>query len=223
MNTRFEPIKLLQNEEGYRVTQDSVLLANFIDCNFDRPLIDLGTGSGIILLLLSERCKGRKLYGIELNKNLYDIACKNISLNNIGDKVEIVHGDIRDVTKFFRPDTFEVVVTNPPYYEVHEGFTSSNLEKKMAKTQLSIDLSLIFKMAFYLLREKGNFYFIYPAKKLQTVFLLARRFQFTPKKIRFIHYNLEKNSELFLIKLGKRTKEGLIVEPPVIIEEKKDL
>ncbi len=223
MNTHFEGIKFLQNKDGYKITQDSVLLANFVDCNFDKPLIDLGTGSGIILLLLTKRCKGKKFYGIELNENLYSIACKNISLNKLEDDVKIIHGDIRDISTFFQPDTFDVVVTNPPYYEESEGFVSKNLERKMAKAQLSIDLSLIFKTAFYLLREKGNLYIIYPTKKLQTVFLLARRFQFMPKKLRFIHYDLERNSELFLMKLAKRTKEGLIVGPPVIIREKKDL
>ncbi len=223
MNTHFEGIKFLQNEDGYKITQDSVLLANFVDCNFDKSLIDLGTGSGIILLLLAKRCRGKKFYGIELNENLYSIACKNISLNEMENEIEVIHEDIRNIATIFQPDTFDVVVTNPPYYEEGEGFVSKNPERKMAKTQLSIDLSLIFKTSFYLLREKGSLYIIYPTKKLQTVFLLARRFQFVPKKLRFIHYDLERNSELFLMKLAKRTKEGLIVEPPVIIREKKDL
>ncbi len=223
MDTRFEGIKLLQKEKGYKVTQDSVLLANFIECNFNLPLIDLGTGYGIIPLLISKRCKGKKLYGIELNRETFELARENVRLNEKEKEIELIHGDIKNIKDFFLPDTFEVVVTNPPYYGKDEGFMSPDPEKKMAKAEISIDLSLIFKVAFYLLKEKGNFYFIYPTKKLQTVFLMARRFQFTPKKIRFIHFNMKKDAELFLIKLGKRVKEGLVVGPPVIIEERKNL
>ena len=223
MNTHFEGIKLLQGEKGYRVTQDSVLLANFVDCNFSLPLIDLGTGSGIIPLLISNRCKDKKYYGIELDRASFEIAKKNVILNEKEDKIEIIHGDIKDVGDFFAPDTFDVVVSNPPYYGRDEGFMSPDPGKKLAKTEIKADLSLIFKSAFYLLREKGSLYLIYPSKKLQTLFLMARRFQFTPKKMRFIHYNITRDGELFLIKLGKRTKEGLIVGPPVIIEERKDL
>ncbi len=223
MNTRFEGIKLLQREDGYKVTQDSVLLANFIECNFASSLIDLGTGSGIILLLISQRCKGKNLYGIELNEEQYKIARKNIELNNKKDIIHIIHGDIKNIKDFFKPDAFDVVVTNPPYYGKNEGIVSSNPERKLAKVELAIDLPLLFKVAFYLLKERGSFYFIYPTKKLQSVFFTARRFQFAPKVIRFIHYNIERKSELFLIKLVKRANEGLIVDAPVVIQEGKNL
>ncbi len=223
MKGRFEGIKISQKETGYRFTQDSIILANFVECNFNMPLIDLGTGSGIIPLLIAKRCKGKRLFGIEINKELFKVAKKNIKLNNMEDRIEIVLGDLKNIKNFFLPDTFEVVVTNPPYYGRNEGLISKDPEKKIAKAEFLSDLSSIFKTAFYLLKEKGSFYFIYPTKKLQSVFLTARRYQFTPKKIRFIHYNIKRDAELFLVKMGKRTKEGLIVGPPVIIEERKDL
>lgn len=223
MNTKFEGIKVLQPENGYRFTQDSVLLSDFVECNFNLPCIDLGTGSGIIPLLLSKRCKGKKIFGIELNAGLCEIAKENVKLNGKEKEIQIIHGNIKNIKDIFQPDSFDVVVTNPPYYSKDEGFISQNREKKMAKAEISMDLPLIFKISFYLLREKGNLYFIYPAKKLQSVFLMGRRFKFSPKKIRFVHYNIEREAELFLIKFGKLANEGLIVGPPVLIEEKKDL
>ena len=208
-------VQVIQSKSGYRFNVDSVLLAAFINIP-DKPsrLIDLGTGSGIIPVLLSLKYKNVELYGVELQESLFAQAWKNFQLNKI--KGQVFKGDIREIRRIFRPESFDYVVFNPPYHKPPDSV--EHTEKNIARYELEGNIKDFIKAASYLLKNKGKLFMVFPSGRLSTVISLLLDKQIYPKRYRFIHPTLEEKATHFLLEAVKGANpEGEIIEKPLIM------
>ncbi|WP_457622533.1 tRNA1(Val) (adenine(37)-N6)-methyltransferase [Persephonella sp.] len=215
-------IKVIQKKEGYRFSLDSVLLSAFPQITRKKAkIIDLGTGSGIIILLLSLRYPELEYHALELQEDLYDIARRNFSLNKLN--VNLIKGNVRDIKKLLPPQSFDYVITNPPYFR--REFTRKSIEEEsLARYEISASIEDFVKAGSYLLKDKGRFYMIYPTERLSTVTRLVTENRIQPKRYRFIHPTVDEKATHFLLEGMRSGKEGgEIVEKPLIIYDKSNI
>lgn len=162
--------KIIQKKNGYRFSDDSVQLANFIlPLKPTDSVIDLGTGSGVIPLILTQKSQVQNIVGIEIQEGLSDIAKRNVELNNLSSRIRIIEGDFRAITdnKLFKSNSFSVVISNPPYTQFKTGRVSPFSEKATAKMEFACTLRELIKISKHLMAENGRIAYIYPVARLQ--------------------------------------------------------
>ena len=168
-------LKIIQKKKGYRFSADSVLLAGFaLPLSQSDTVIDLGTGSGVVPLILAQKTPVRNIIGIEIQEGLADIAIRNIELNNLSARIKIVRGDFRELEQIscleIKEGSFSVVMSNPPYTAAGSGRVSPFSEKAVAKTEIACTLSDVIISAKYLAAKNGRVILIYPVLRLQEMF-----------------------------------------------------
>ena len=208
-------LKIIQASDSYRFSVDSILLLNFIRVRNYEKIIDLGTGSGIIPLLLFGKRKGLSIYGIEIQNDLAGMARRSIELNKLQDHITIIQGDFKNVKNVFQNQQFDVVVSNPPYISLGQGEINPSSSKAIARHEIKGDLEDIISASNYLLKNKGRIYLIYRSAKLIKLLLALKKYSIEPKVIKFIHPRQGKNANLVLLEGIKGGKEELKIEDPI--------
>jgi Predicted O-methyltransferase len=208
-------IKIIQKREGYRFNIDSLLLVDFLNIKSSGKIIDIGTGSGIIPILISLKYKNLKLYALEVQEDLFDIAKRNFQINNV--HVQIALGNVKDVKKIYNHQYFDYVVINPPYFK--EG-NYKNIQEKIARSEALAKLEDFIYGSWYLLKNKGKLYLINITERFSETVSLLKKYNIQPKRYRFIHPSINEKATHFLVEASKNAKEGgEIVEAPLIIYE----
>ncbi|EEP59823.1 tRNA1(Val) (adenine(37)-N6)-methyltransferase, partial [Sulfurihydrogenibium yellowstonense] len=208
-------IKIIQKTEGYRFNIDSLLLVDFLNIKSSGKIIDIGTGSGIIPILISLKYKNLKLYALEVQEDLFDIAKRNFQINNV--HVQIALGNVKDVKKIYNHQYFDYVVINPPYFK--EG-NYKNIQEKIARSEALAKLEDFIYGSWYLLKNKGKLYLINITERFSETVSLLKKYNLQPKRYRFIHPSINEKATHFLVEASKNAKEGgEIVEAPLIIYE----
>jgi len=210
-------ITILQKEKGYRFSVDAVLLAHFIQLRRDDRIIDIGTGSGIISLILASRFSSIKVVGLEIQKDLADMARRSIEMNGLDETVEIRHGDARDVTDMFAAQSFDVAVFNPPYRKLASGRVNPDMQRAIARHEITGSIGDFLAAACYLLKDKGRIYAIYPAKRMAELFSRMKDSAIEPKRARMVHTDISSRAKFVLMEGNKRGGEELHVMPPLYI------
>ncbi len=210
-------IQIIQSKEGYRFNIDSILLASFVKIT-DKPskLVDLGTGSGIVLVLLGLKYKKINLYGVELQESLFSQAWRNIQLNSL--KAQLFKGDIREIRRIFRSESFDYVVFNPPYH--YPPPQVERTEKNIARFEIEGKIKDFVKASSYLLKNGGKLFTIVPTSRFSEVidFLVQKKLQ--PKRYRAVHPTINENASHVLIEAAKGGKTGgETFEKPLIVYE----
>lgn len=195
-----EKLKIIQNDNHFKFGTDSVLLANYIDVKKSDKIIDLGSGSAVIPLLLAYKNSPQKIYGIELQKPLVEISKRSVKLNELDDKISIINCDIRDIMDFFNDNQFDIVLTNPPYRKVDTGEITQNKLKAIARHEIEINIEVIIKRTSRLLRAKGKFYLVHLIKRLPEIIYLLKDNNLEPKEMRLIQSRNKKDPDRFLLK-----------------------
>ena len=208
-------LKIIQANDSYRFSVDSILLLNFIRVKNYEKIIDLGTGSGIIPLLLFGKRKGLSIYGVEIQKDLADMARRSVELNKLQNGITIIQEDFRNLKNIFKNQQFDVVVSNPPYISLRQGKINPSSSRAIARHEIKGDLEDIISVSNYLLKNKGKIYLIYRSTKLIKLILTLRKYGIEPKVIKFIHPRLGENANLVLLEGIKGGKEDLKTEYPV--------
>jgi len=214
-------LKIIQAKDSYRFSVDSILLLNFIRIKNYENIIDLGTGSGIIPLLLSSKGKGLSIYGIEIQKDLADMARRSVELNKLQNSVTIIQEDFRKLKNIFKNQQFDVVVSNPPYISLGKGKINPSSSKAIARHELKGGLEDIITVSNYLLKDKGRIYLIYKSAKLIRLVITLKKYDIEPKVIKFIHPWPGKNANLVLVEGIKSGKEELKIEDPIFLNSSK--
>lgn len=212
----YKDLKIIQNEKGFCFGIDSVLISDFArDVKSNSIGVDLGTGTGIIGILLAAKTNLRKIIGIEVQKEVADMAKRSVEINKLQDKIEIINMNIKD----FLPqrETFDFVVTNPPYKKLETGKTNESEYKYISRHEVTANLEDFIKVSRYLLKDKGAFYMVHRPDRLVDIMELMRKYKIEPKKIRFVHSTIEKEPTLVLIKGIKNARPFLKIERPLII------
>jgi len=213
-------LNLYQKKRGYRFSIDSVLLADFVKINKKGKLIDLGTGSGILLLLLSLRYKNLKFYALEVQQSLYEIAKKNFELNRLS--VELKNADIKQIKDLYPSNSFDFAITNPPFHQ-KIGKKYATEEEEIAKSEKLASIRDFIEAGRYLLKDRGKFYLINKTDRLVETLNICTQNNLIPKRLRFVHPSKDEKSTHFLLECIKNAKLGSeIVEKPLIIYNDKN-
>ena len=212
-------LKILQKAKGYRFSIDAIILGHHIPLKDMDTGVDLGTGCGIIPLILAHRSASARLYGIEIQKDLADLASRNVRMNHMEDRITIVHGDMRDFRSYLEPGVVDVVFSNPPYRKVLSGRINPDSERAVARHEIKGTLSDVVSVAEKLLRPSGRLWVIYPAERVADLLAQMRAFRLEPKGLRLVHSRPNLDAELVLAEGRKQAGPGLKVVPPLIVHK----
>ena len=210
-------LKIFQKEKGYRFSVDALLLAHFIPLKRKDRVVDLGTGSGIIPLILAYRFESIRVVGVEIQEELVDMARRSIKLNRLESRIDVYHGDVGKIKDLLDPQSFDVAVFNPPYRKLNSGRVNPYEEKAVARHEIRGSLGDFLISAKYLLKNKGAVYVIYPARRGAELFFRMRDNHIEPKRIQIVHSNSSSSAEFVLVEGIKNGGEELNVMPPLFI------
>ena len=214
----FEDLKIIQNTKGFCFGIDSVLLSDFAkNIKKNSTIVDLGTGTGIISILLSKKTEAKKIYGIELQKEVCDMASRSVLLNNLQDKIEIINKNIKNISDTLGINVSDVVVTNPPYKKYGTGLLNEDDSKIISRHEKECTLEDVIKQSFKILKDKGLFYMVHRPDRLVDIIYLMRKYKIEPKEIRIVYSNIKSKAVLVLIKGIKNAGEELKVLSPLYI------
>lgn len=212
-------LKILQKKRGYRFSIDSLLLTHFVQMKKGDSVIDLGTGGGVILLILSQRFKCGKMIGVEVQEELVDMARRSVKINNLERKIEILLGDISEFKILFNPQSFDVVIFNPPYRRLDSGRINPDPEKAVARHEIKGTLRDFLLSAKYIVKEEGRVYLIYPAIRMVELLFQMRTCGIEPKRLRMVFSSHFSEGGFLLVEGKKGGGEELKVLPPLFIYE----
>lgn len=210
-------VRLIQRRRGYRFSIDAVLLATFVGACEGR-VIDLGTGCGIIPLLMAAQ-GARRIVGLEIQQGLSALAKRNVSLNGREREIEIVEGDLREVPRFFEKGSFDVVVSNPPWHAVKAGVPSPNRERAVARHETSVTIECVAAAARHLLKANGTAWFVYPTGRftdLVAAFVPQRLF---PRRTRHVHDRADRKGLLVLCEFAPFGRYEIL--PPLFLHDER--
>lgn len=206
----FKNLKVIQNKDGFCFGIDAVLLSDFAkNIKKDSKVIDLGTGTGIISILLCGKTKLKKIIGVEVQKEVYDMACRSAKLNNLEDKFEVINENVINLNKIFENNSFDVVITNPPYKKQNTGIINEKEKKLISRHEILANLEDFISISSKLLKDKGEFYMIHRPERIVDIFSLMRKYKIEPKEIRLVFSNEKNPPKMVLIKGVKNGGEYL--------------
>jgi tRNA1Val (adenine37-N6)-methyltransferase len=213
-------LRLFQKKNGYRFALDSLLLSDFARLRAKDRVLELGIGCGIISLGLSRRYPEIHLVGLEFQPGLVELARRNLVLNQAGNRISLVRGDIRSLPLLFRPASFDAVVTNPPYRPLRTGRINPRSEKALARHELAITLEHLLAATRHALRKGGRFFLIYPARRIPALLALSRQNRLEPKRLRLVQPLADREADWVLMEAVKEGGEELRVLPVLVVYEK---
>ena len=213
-------LRIIQNEKKFCFGIDAVLLSGFAKVKDDENVLDIGTGTGIIPLLLSAKTNGRHFTGIEIQAESADMARRSVCMNGLEEKIEVVCDDIKNADKLFGSATFDVITTNPPYMIGNHGLTGDNLEKAIARHEIMCNFDDIARMGSYLLKNKGRMYIVHRPFRLVELFSCLEKYKLEPKRMRMVHPFIDKEPNMVLIEALKGGNSRIAIEKPLIVYNK---
>ena len=215
---QFKNLKIIQNKKGFCFGIDSILLSDFSKkIKENAKVLDLGTGTGIIATLLCGKTKLKEIIGIEIQKEVYEMAKKSIKLNKLENKFKIINEDILNLKKIFEKNSFDVIVTNPPYKKKGTGIKNEEKKKIISRHETTATLEDFIKVSQELLKDKGEFYMVHRPERLVDILTAMRSYKIEPKIIKFVYSNKNSESKLILIKGIKNAKPFLKIEKNLYI------
>jgi len=213
-------LKVIQKEKGCRFSIDALLLSCFINLKDGDHVLDLGTGGGIVPMILAKRWTCGRIAGLDIQDDLIDMARRSAVLNQMADHVEFIRGDIRQIKTLFEAGSFDAVTFNPPYRQIHSGRINPNSEKAIARHELKATLDDFLQAAAHVLKMKGRVFVIYPAARAVRLFSRMQTFRLEPKRTALVYSNPASEGEFVLVEGLKGGNEFLKVLPPLFIYER---
>ena len=212
--------QIIQNENGFCFGMDAVLLSGFAKVKRGENALDLGTGTGIIPILLEAKTEGRHFTGLEIQETSADMAQRSVCLNDLNEKVEIVRGDIKEAADLFGKASFDVVTSNPPYMTGQHGLVNPDMPKAVARHEILCTLEDVIGQASALLKENGRFYMVHRPFRLAEIMVTMSRYRLEPKRMKLVYPFVDKEPNMVLIEGLKGGRPRVTVEKPLIVYEK---
>lgn len=211
-------LKIIQNKKGFCFGIDSILLSDYAkNLKASSKVIDIGTGTGILGILLCSKSKLKSITGIEIQKDVAEMAKRSVKLNNLEEKFDILNINIKNVFEFIEPNTIDCIVTNPPYMKLNSGAKNIEPKKLISRHEIECNLEDIVKISYKLLKSKAEFYMVHRAERIVDIMYNLRKYKLEPKQIRFVHSKLNREPNLVLIKCVKDGGNALKIDKPLII------
>lgn len=210
-------LKLIQNTDIFCFGMDAVLLSTYAKAGKNDRVLDLGTGNGIIPVLMQSKNPGSTYTALEIQENSADLAIRNVELNNLSDRISVVKGDIKEASRLFGEASFNVVTSNPPYMNENHGIVNPDSAKAIARHELLCSLEDVVREAGKCLKSKGKMYMVHRPNRLVDIFDTMRRHHLEPKRMRLVYPYVNKAANMVLIEAVKGGNSQLIVEEPLIV------
>ena len=215
-------LELIQDPAGFCFGVDAVFLSDFVKVKAGETVLDLGTGNGIIPILLSAKTRGKRFTGLEIQEKTADMARRSVAYNHLEGRIDIVTGDIKEAAEIFKPAFFDVITTNPPYMLSQHGLRNPDDAKAIARHEVLCTLDDILRESMRLLQDKGRFYMIHRPFRLTEIMIKMNHYKIEPKRIQFIYPHIDKEPAMVLIEGVRGAKPRVTVEPPIIIYDKSE-
>ena len=209
-------LKIYQLKEGFRFSVDAVILADFFQGKPEGKILDIGSGCGIIPILLAEKKGMKNIFGIEIQKSSLEIFRKNVEENNLSDKIKIFEGDVADLKE---GNSFDYIISNPPYMELDGKKISENENKKIARHEIFLDIKKLAENSRRLLKPRGELFIVHRSHRFLEICHVLEENSFSVKRAKFVFFDREKNSNLVLIQASKGRKNKLEIENPLFLQE----
>ncbi len=208
---------IIQNPSKFCFGMDAVLLSGFAAVKPGERVLDIGTGTGIIPILLAAKTKGEHFTGLEIQKESADMAERSVIYNRLEEKISIVEGDIKEAEEFFSPASFHVVTTNPPYMIENHGLKNPGEPKAIARHEILCTLEDIVGKAAYLLVPGGRFYMVHRPFRLAEIIGTLLRYKLEPKRMRLVYPFADREPNMALLECHKGGKSRMRIEKPLIL------
>ena len=221
-------LKIIKNKEYFCFGTDSVLLANFVKSeNSNNVILDLCSGSGVIPIILSAKKKYKKIFGVELQSEMYDLFDRNIKINNLEDSIISIKENVKNIkdirkkiTSIMGKDKIDIITCNPPYKEIGTGLTTNHDIKTIAKCEVMCKLEDIFITSSKLLGKGGKLYLVHKPERLSDLICFGRKYNLEAKEIRFVYPKINKKPSIVLISYRKDGgNETKVLEPLIEYNE----
>ena len=214
----YNGLKIVQDDTYFNFSLDSVLLPNFVNVKTrTKKILDLGTGNAPIPLIFSCLYKDVEIYGVEIQEKVFELAKESIEINNLQDRITLINDDMKNLDKYFDINSFDVIVSNPPYFKLNEGSNLNEVEEKtIARHEKKITLDELVKIAAKYLKNGGTFGMVHRTDRLIEIIETLKKYKIEPKRIRLIYPKEGEESNMVLIEGSKNGKIGLKVLPPLI-------
>ena len=210
--------RIIQNPSLFCFGMDAVLLSAFAKVKKDEKVLDFCTGNGVIPILLEARTKGSHYTGLEIQDTSADLAMRSVMLNNLGDKIDIVKGNVVEASDIFKGASFNVITCNPPYFKKKDdSIINDNKIKSIARHEIEMELEDVMIISKALLKNEGSLVLVHRTDRLIEIIELMKKHNIEPKRMRLIYPKVNAESNLVLIDGRKNGKEGLKILPPLYI------
>ena len=209
--------RIIQKKKGFCFGMDAVLLSGFAQVKEGEVAVDLGTGTGIIPILLEAKTKGKHFTGLEIQKEVAEMAERSVRLNHLEDRVDIVRGDIKEASRLFGKASFDVVTSNPPYMNDAHGIKNPGDAKAIARHEVLCTLDDVVREGTRVLKPGGRFYMVHRPRRLIEILQTMKQYGLEPKRMKFVHPYKDREANMVLIEAVRGGKALMKVEAPVIV------
>lgn len=209
--------KIIQDKGRFCFGMDAVLLSGFARVKQGEKVLDLGTGTGIIPILLEAKTDGEHFTGLEIQPESADMASRSVAYNDLQDKIDIVVGDIKDASQRFGASSFDVITTNPPYMIGKHGIKNDQDAKAIARHEILCDLDDILRESAKMLKPSGRFYMVHRPFRLAEIFSKMIEYRIEPKRMQLVYPFVDKEPNMVLIEGLRGGKSRITVEKPLIV------
>lgn len=216
-------LKIIQDPGRFCFGMDAVLLSGFATAGKGDKLLDLGTGTGILPILLSAKTGAAELTGLEIQPESADMADRSVRLNGIGDRVKIVRGDIKEADKLFPLSSMDVITCNPPYMIGEHGLTNPESPKAIARHEIECTFEDVARVTERILKPNGHFYLVHRPFRLSEILCTLTKYHLEPKRMRLVYPFADREPNMVLIDSVRGAKPRMTVEKPLIIFREKDV
>ena len=210
-------LKIIQKTDGFCFGMDAVLLSGFARVRAGERALDLGTGTGILPLLLSAKTEGKHFTGLEIQQDIVGMAARSVALNGLEEKIEIINGDIKEAGRLFGAASFDVVTANPPYMNTDHGLKNPYEPKAIARHEILCTFEDVARETAKVLRPGGRMYLVHRPHRLIEIIETMKRFRLEPKRMKFVHPYADKDANMVLIEAVRGGGAWLKVEEPIIV------
>ncbi len=209
--------RIIQNPFCFCFGMDAVLLANFARISPKADVIDLGTGTGIVPLLLAAKLKGQSWTGLEIQENMVDMARRSVEMNEVTEKVNILQGDLKAVREMFKPAQFGAVTSNPPYMKENSGLKNPSDTIYISRHEVSASLEDVVAAASYLLKTNGTFTMVHRPSRLPEIMEMMVKYRLEPKRMQLVQPTVDKEPNLVLIEGVKEAGRECRILPTLAV------
>lgn len=212
--------RIIQNPEKFCFGMDAVLLSGFASVKSGEHAVDLGTGTGIIPILLKAKTQGKHFTGLEIQEESADMARRSVAANGLSGDIDIVTGDLCVASKIFGASVFDVVTTNPPYMNDQHGLKNPAMQKAIARHEILCTLDDVVREGTKILKPGGRFYMVHRPRRLAEIFAVFEKYRLAPKRMKFVHPYIGREANMVLFECTRGGGVQVRVEAPLVIFEK---